>query len=200
MEEWRQINEHYEISNKGNARSKDRFIIQSKAKKGYLRKGKTLKLSLNNNGYPKITMYGKQYLVHRLVANEFIPNPDNKPTVNHINGVKTDNTVNNLEWATYGENNAHAFRTGLTVHFMTGKKGYDCFNSREVIQMDLEGNEIARFGSASEATRQLKIKQVSSAAKGTRKTAGGFKWKYANKELTKSQLNQMIERNKRKNK
>ena len=64
-------------------------------------------------GYPRVTFGRKHYHIHKLVAQAFIPNPLNKPCVNHINGIKTDNNVNNLEWATYKENNDHAKRVGL---------------------------------------------------------------------------------------
>lgn len=72
---------------------------------------------LKRSGYHQVTFKSpskdKTYLVHRLVALTFIPNPLNKPFVNHINGIKTDNRVENLEWVTHQENMDHAKRTGL---------------------------------------------------------------------------------------
>ncbi len=66
-----------------------------------------------NNGYYTTSFSGKSYAIHRLIAEKYIPNPENKRTVNHINGIKTDNRVSNLEWNTYQENNQHAHATGL---------------------------------------------------------------------------------------
>jgi hypothetical protein len=65
------------------------------------------------SGYKRVQIFNKQYYVHRLVAQAFVPNPENKPCVNHINGNKLDNRAENLEWCTYSENNAHAYKTGL---------------------------------------------------------------------------------------
>lgn len=71
------------------------------------------KFSLNSGGYKIITIQGKSIRVHRLVAITFIPNPENKPEVNHIDGNKLNNSVSNLEWNTRSENQSHAARTGL---------------------------------------------------------------------------------------
>ena len=64
-------------------------------------------------GYHEVILNGKQYRVHRLVAETFIPNPNNLPCVNHIDGNKQNNSVENLEWVTYSENTIHSFKTGL---------------------------------------------------------------------------------------
>ena len=85
----------------------------------------------NSKGYSKIELVNdsnqdKKVFVHRLVALNFIPNPSNKPQVNHIDGDKKNNRVENLEWCTQSENMKHAFKTGLSVSL----KGEDAFNSK----------------------------------------------------------------------
>lgn len=110
MEVWKNIDNHsdYMISSYGNVKS--------------LKKGNELvmKQSVSKKGYLNIQLHTKgkkqSFQTHRLVAIHFIENPYNKPQVNHINGIKSDNNKNNLEWNTNSENSLHAYRTGLKVY------------------------------------------------------------------------------------
>lgn len=113
--------DHYEISNTGLVRSKAVFIPHDgnwdKTQKGYIKKRKLHSSRLNRYGYRvvKLCKYGKcrTLTVHRLVAKSFIPNPNNHTQVNHIDGNKDNNNVNNLEWVSMSENILHAYRMGL---------------------------------------------------------------------------------------
>ena len=140
-----------------------------------------LRPQLDKKGYYRIRLYLNGYTinthaVHRLVAIAFIPNPENKPTVNHKKGIKTDNRASELEWATYSENNFHSY-SELGRKIISGK---DHPASKSVCQYSKLGRLIKTFGSQCEASRNtgIQAQQISDVCRGIKKTAGGFKWEF----------------------
>jgi hypothetical protein len=123
MEIWKPIKNFediYEVSNLGRVRSLDRLVDYKPhgVSSPVIKKGSRLKLYYNKStGYYQVNLWKNGIMtrgvVHRLVAETFIPNTEDKSCVNHKNGRKLDNRANNLEWATYKENNQHAYDTKL---------------------------------------------------------------------------------------
>lgn len=144
---------------------------------------KKLRTTSLRNNYLYVDLYkGKKatrFYIHRLVAAAFIPNPDNKPEVNHKNGVKTDNFVENLEWVTAAENNIHAYRHLGRVGPCRGMLGKDNPRSK-VIQQIKDGRVVAEYYGTGEANRKTGISRfnIASCCCGKRKTAGGYNWKH----------------------
>ncbi len=146
-EEWRPVKgweQFYEVSDLGQVRSKDRvfFRIWSQRRGPHrepyqVRKsGRMLKQALASNGYKTVGLSDldggratRPVCVHRLVAEAFIPNPNNKRQVNHLDGVKTNNAVRNLEWVTAQENGNHSYYV-LGNQFLTRRRGSECGSAK----------------------------------------------------------------------
>jgi len=125
----------YQVSNTGKVRSVDRSIKYSNGKV-YVYKGKELSLKYRKDGYYTACLCKnsdeKNLFVHRLIAFAFIPKVDNKPFINHKNGVKTDNRIENLEWCDYSDNNKHAYDTGLNSTLKGEKSHFSKLKSADI--------------------------------------------------------------------
>ena len=164
----RDVNNHTGIIHKP-----ERILSCRKDTKGYMR------VYLDDNKKTKFVP------IHRLVALAFIPNEFNKPQVNHIDGVKTNNMVSNLEWCTNQENQTHAVKMGLNDHsrYSSGRP------KKPVLQIDIKTNEVINeYPSIVEAAKAIGCKNPSNiggCCRGRygRKTIGGYKWKYKESEV-----------------
>lgn len=151
----------------------------------YRTKEKMLTLIPKSIGYYQVSLplasgVIKPMLVHRIVAEAFIPNLKNKPQVNHIDGNGFNNQVENLEWATGSENSLHAYRVLGVVPNCVGKFSSDHPTSKAVLQKTLEGKILMKWGAAMDAVRNgFDSSCISRCCSKSSKTHKGFVWEYA---------------------
>lgn len=172
----------YQVSNLGNIR-KLRFInnITNKEKQF------NITPQIINSGYYKVVLYKngkyKNKLLHRLVAETFIDNPYNKTQVNHRDGNKLNNSVENLEWCSQSENMKHAYKNNLIVSYAAGKYGANSLKAKKVNMLDKKTRKIIKtFGSLIDAAKYIGVNKschIVSCCKGRLKTAYGYKWEYS---------------------
>lgn len=184
-----EFSDYYLVSNTGKVFSKhtNKVLTNKLSKAGYCR------VTLCNNGVQK------PISVHRLVALAFVPNPNGKPTVNHINEIKTDNRAVNLEWATNAEQNAHGTRTERAkVHTNYKARNIDykkvaakhdyiglaLLNSKATV-VYRNGKEIGKFTSQKEAAQftGVSMGKVSQCLSGTKKSCKGYTFKRVDDKL-----------------
>jgi hypothetical protein len=188
QEIWKPIEgyeQYYEVSTFGRVRSCDRIITDTNNVQ-FNHKGRLLKAAANRDGYLQVALSRNNkletFLVHRLVGLAFIPNPAEKYTVNHKDGVKSNCNVDNLEWATKSEQTIHALANNLRTmpNVWGGVTGSEHGAAKVVQQYDKHGNFITEFGSIVEASNHTGISAscITGVCKGRHKTSGGFIWKH----------------------
>lgn len=175
----------YEASSLGRIRSLSRTV---KSGFGSTRtfKGRIIKGGTQLDGYKTSGLrIGTGKKIHkktaRLIALTFIPNPEKKPQVNHKNGIRTDDRVENLEWVTASENIIHSMKVlGRKMYVIPAKQRGAHPSARPVNKLSLDGKFIKRYDCIADARDENpSTTQITSVVRGERKTAGGFKWEYA---------------------
>ena len=177
MEEWKDIKGYeglYMVSNEGRVKSVERKVWNSGKQCYKTIKERILKPGNNGEGYLIVNLCkeGNQkfYTVHRLVAQSFLPNPDNLPQINHVDENKKNNCVDNLEWCTNKYNINHGTRTDRMAKT----------RSKPVLGISLDGKSYLYFNSTRDAERLGGFNQgaISDCCRGERKSHHGYTWEY----------------------
>ena len=181
MEEWKDIKGYeglYKVSNKGRVKSVERKVWNSGNQSYNTIKERILKPLNNRDGYVKVRLCkdGKcrTYLIHRLVANAFIPNPNEYKEVNHIDENKTNNSIDNLEWCNGKYNCNHGSRNKRVALSL----------SKPILGISLDGKSYLYFNSTRDAARLGGFNQghVAACCRGELKTHKGYTWMYADSQ------------------
>lgn len=171
------------------------FLISSNGKCFSLKTKKMLKPQKYPNGYLfyAFKINGKQYtrLIHRLIAKAFIPNPQNKPQIDHINTIKTDNRIENLRWVNQSENNLNSITRAKRLQTLKNsdkikhnlRKATEAAaikNKKQVYQYTLDGKLISIYSSIIEAAKNNNCfpQNITACCKGRKKTVKGYIWRY----------------------
>lgn len=183
---WKDVESYetlYQVSTFGRIKRLKVSVVDKKEGMRIHKGGILVPHTLNNRyKYNDLSKDGKEkrYLIHRLVALTFIPNPEGKSDVNHKDGNPANNNVDNLEWMTRAENNLHAFRVlhREPVKSMFGRKGKLHHCSKPIICI----NTNQQFECITTAAKQLGLNRsnISKVLKGTYTHVGGFKFEYYN--------------------
>lgn len=184
IEIWKDVKGYeglYQVSNLGRVKSLERDVFNYRGTLMHHMEEKILVQRIGKRGYAYVNLYlngkYKSIQTHRLVALAFIPNPENKPQVNHIDEVKTNNAVENLEWCTSVYNNNYGTRIQRCVQNRKSQKLGNHPNAKAVFCVELNKT----FDCIKRAEKELgiNINCIVKVCKGKGKTAGGFHWRYA---------------------